>query len=186
VLSADRTSIGSAATNDIVLDGDRTVSRLHAVIERLPGGWTVRDLGSRNGTFVNAVRVLSDRVLRNGDELRLGETRLMFRWDETDSGPLTEVAAARPTLTPREHDVLVALCTPVFSGNLFTEPASIREIAATLFVSEAAVKQHLTNLYDKFGLHAGTERRRVVLANEAIRRSVVTLADLRAGADNPS
>jgi hypothetical protein len=180
VLSADRASVGTAPTNDIVVTSDRTVSRLHAVIERFPGGWSVRDLGSRNGTFVNGTRVLSDCALRTGDEIRVGSTRLAFRSDEGVGDPLTEVADSPPTPTPRERDVLVALCAPVFSGELFTEPASIKEIAAALVVSEAAVKQHMLNLYDKFGLHTGN--RRVLLANEAIRRGVVTLADLRAGA----
>jgi hypothetical protein len=180
VMSGERASVGTAATNDIVITSDRTVSRLHAVIERFPGGWSVRDLGSRNGTFVNGTRVLADCALRTGDEIRVGATRLSFRCDDDGAGgPLTEVADSPPPPPPRERDVLVALCAPVFSGELFTEPASIREIAAALVVSEAAVKQHMLNLYDKFGLHSGN--RRVLLANEAIRRGVVTLADLRAG-----
>lgn len=185
VLSDDRVSIGTAASNDIVVASDRTVSRLHAVLERFPGGWSVRDLGSRNGTYVNGTRVLSDCALRGGDEIRVGATRILFRSDEGGADLLTEFADRPPTLTPREQDVLVALCTPVFSGAMFTEPASTRDIAAALFVTEAAVKQHMLNLYDKFGLGSGTERRRVVLANEAIRRGVVTLADLRAGAGGP-
>src|SRR5258708_2793946 len=122
VLEQDRASIGNAPTNDVVIDTDRTVSRLHAVLERTPGGWCIRDLGSRNGTFVNGVRVLADKALHAGDEIRVGETRLSFRADAGDDGMLTEAAAARPTLTPRELDVLVTLCAPVFSGNLFTEP----------------------------------------------------------------
>lgn len=178
VLSADRASIGAAASNDVAVAGDRTVSRLHAVLERFGGGWCVRDLGSRNGTYVNGTRVLADHALQPGDEIRVGATRITFRSDD-DHGLATEVAGRAPTLTPRERDVLVALCAPVFSGAVFTEPASIREIAAALVVTEAAVKQHLTNLYEKFGLSAGTERRRVLLANEAIRQGVVTLADLR-------
>jgi len=50
-------------------------------------------------------------------------------------------------------------------------------------VSEAAVKFHLANLYDKFGLSEhqdGAPSRRVTLAAEAIRRRAVTIADLRA------
>ncbi len=53
-----------------------------------------------------------------------------------------------PELTRRERDVLVALCRPLARGAVFTEPASIREVADTLGVSETAVKQHLTNRYD--------------------------------------
>ena len=46
--------------------------------------------------------------------------------------------------------MLVVLCRPLLARDLFTEPASIRAIAAELVVSEAAVKQHLVNMYDKF------------------------------------
>ena len=75
--------------------------------------------------------------------------------------------------------MLVVLCRPLLARDLFTEPASIREIAAELVVSEAAVKQHLANLYDKFALGADLTHRRTRLANDAIRRGAVTLADLR-------
>jgi DNA-binding NarL/FixJ family response regulator len=74
--------------------------------------------------------------------------------------------------------VLVALCSPLANGDVFTEPATVREIAAALVVSENAVKLHLTNLADKFGIH-GSERRRSRLANAALDAGVVTLADLR-------
>jgi DNA-binding NarL/FixJ family response regulator len=56
----------------------------------------------------------------------------------------------------------------------------VREIAASLAVTEAAVKQHLLNLYGKFGIVDGGERRRVALARAAIRRGVVELRDLDA------
>lgn len=83
-----------------------------------------------------------------------------------------------PELTPRERDVVVALCRPATSSELFVEPSSVREIAALLEVSEAAVKQHLLNLYDKFGIVDGDERRRVALARAAIRTGVVGVGDL--------
>ena len=51
-------------------------------------------------------------------------------------------------------------------------------MAHELFVTEAAIKQHLQNLYDKFAIPPEGERR-VRLANEAIRRGAVTLAMLR-------
>jgi pSer/pThr/pTyr-binding forkhead associated (FHA) protein len=186
-LETDRLTLGKDPSNDVVLDADPTVSRLHAVLERFPAGWTLRDLTSRNGTFVNRERVLSECRLRAGDEIRLGATRLTFRSDELLDPVATEAAVGAPELTRRERDVLVALCRPVFSGDVFTEPASLKEMAAALFVSEAAVKQHLVNLYDKFGLYDGGERRRVRLANEAIRRGAVSLADLRAdsGGESP-
>src|SRR5882757_146930 len=77
VLDAQRVSVGKARSNDIVLGSDPTVSRMHAVLERFAGGWCVRDLAARNGTFVNGQRLLGDRQLRSGDEIRLGATRLV-------------------------------------------------------------------------------------------------------------
>jgi DNA-binding NarL/FixJ family response regulator len=87
-----------------------------------------------------------------------------------------------PEITRRERDVLIALCRPAASSELFIEPASVRDIAATLAVSEAAVKQHLLNLYEKFAIADCNERRRVALAREAMRRDVVTVGELRSAA----
>ena len=76
--------------------------------------------------------------------------------------------------------MLLALFRPALSAEVFSEPASTRDVAATLSISEAAVKQHLAHLYDKFGIYGEGERRRVRLANEALRRGAVTMADVRA------
>ena len=126
-------------------------------------------------------RVLATQAFfDDGDEIRIGRTRIVFR-AAADAPHVTETRTADPApdLTRRERDVLVALCRPVLSADLFTEPASIRVIAEHLVVTEAAVKQHLLRLYDKFGVYESGERRRVRLANEAIRRGAVTLSDLR-------
>jgi DNA-binding CsgD family transcriptional regulator len=49
-----------------------------------------------------------------------------------------------------------------------------------LVITQAAVKQHLANLYDKFGVAATDANRRARLANEALRRGAVSLTELRA------
>jgi ATP/maltotriose-dependent transcriptional regulator MalT len=68
------------------------------------------------------------------------------------------------------------LCRPLARGEVFAEPASIRAVADALGISDAAVKQHLVNLYDKFGIFDG-ERRRVRLANAVLSEGVVRLED---------
>src|SRR5881397_1148139 len=78
-LSGERVTVGKGTENDIVLPDDATVSRLHAVLERFPAGWCVTDLGSSNGTWVNGERIWSSRSLRHGDEIRVGQSRLIFR-----------------------------------------------------------------------------------------------------------
>lgn len=85
-------------------------------------------------------------------------------------------------MTPRERVVLVELCRPLLSGNVFTQPASVREIAEVLVVSEAAVKQHLARLYVKFGvIDDDVGPRRVRLANAALEQGAVSMRDLRGG-----
>jgi ATP/maltotriose-dependent transcriptional regulator MalT len=179
-LGADRTTVGKAAENDVALEHDATASHLHAVLERFPAGWCVADLGSSNGTWVNGERIWSARRLRHGDEIRVGQTRVIFRDPVAAGGSVTEVEDAPPALTARERDVLVALCRPLLDRDMFTEPASTRAIAAQLVITQPAVKQHLANLYDKFGVGGDQSNRRSRLANEALRRGAVSLSELRA------
>ena len=183
VLPADRATVGKGGENDVVLPGDPTVSRLHAVLERFPAGWCVTDLGSSNGTFLNGERIWAQHRLRHGDELKIGQVRLLFRNSADVGHTVTESELDAPVLTPRERDVLVVLCRPLLARDMFTEPASIKEVAAELVVSEAAVKQHLVNLYTKFDVEDAPSHRRTRLANEAIRRGAVTIGDLRRGED---
>ncbi len=177
-LAADRSTIGKAAENDLALTDDATASHLHAVLERFPAGWCVTDLGSSNGTWVNGERIWASRRLRSGDEIRIGQTRLLFRDPLTPVAAATEAEIGPPTLTPRERDVLLALCRPLLARDMFTEPAGTRAIAEELVITQAAVKQHLANLYDKFGVEAEHAHRRARLANEALRRGAVSLTEL--------
>ena len=183
VCDGDRVTIGADPSSNVCIDDDGAVSRLHAVVENYGAGWAVRDLGSRNGTFVNGERVLGEQALRAGDELRIGNTRVVFREHGMADRPLrlTQVLAEdpHPDLTRRERDVLRALCRPLASSDPFPQPASIKAIAKELVVTDAAVKQHLLHLYDKFGLDDQTENRRVRLANETIRRGLLSPIELR-------
>jgi hypothetical protein len=178
-LDDDRVTIGTDPTNELIIEGTG-VSRVHAVFEWFGGVWCVRDLGSRNGTFVNGQRILGEYALNAGDEILLGKFRIVFR-GPARSTKATQAIAEPPSLTPRERDVLIALCRPLLGGSAFTEPASIRSIAEALVVSEAAVKQHLSRLYTKFGVNEGDERRRVRLANAAVSLGAVSSGDLQSG-----
>lgn len=179
-LDVDHVTIGRSTENIVPLPWDSTVSALHAVVERYASGWSVRDLGSTNGTFVNNVRLSAEHRLRNGDEVRFGSSRVVFRLRSAPASTVTAATEPPPHVTRREHEVLVALCRPLLGGDMFTEAATVAVIAADLVVTEAAVKFHLSNLYDKFDVADGGEgARRSRLANEAIRRRALTLSDLR-------
>jgi predicted component of type VI protein secretion system len=180
-LSGETMTVGRLARNDITL-ADDSVSRLHALLENRSGTWCIRDLSSRNGTFVNGERILTERVLRDSDDLRIGASRLVFRDDVVTPYEETHAAEPPPELTRRERDVLLALFRGANPDEPFLEPASTRQIALALVVSEAAVKQHLLNLYRKFDIAPNVPGRRLRLANEAMRRGALRVSELRLGA----
>jgi FHA domain len=72
----NRTLIGRSPDCDVFLD-DVTVSRRHAELDRADDTFTIRDLGSLNGTFVNRRRIES-AVLEDDDELQIGKYRMTF------------------------------------------------------------------------------------------------------------
>jgi pSer/pThr/pTyr-binding forkhead associated (FHA) protein len=73
LLDANETKIGRDINNDICLD-DITVSRSHALISKTDG-YSIKDLGSLNGTYVNAIAVRESKVLP-GDEVQIGKYHL--------------------------------------------------------------------------------------------------------------
>ena len=76
-LSDERTLIGRSPECEVFLD-DVTVSRRHSAIGRNGDTFTIEDLGSLNGTFVNRRRIESTTELEDDDELQIGKYRLTF------------------------------------------------------------------------------------------------------------
>ena len=73
LLDSNETKIGRDINNEICLD-DITVSRSHALISKTDG-YSIKDLGSLNGTYVNAIAVRESKVLP-GDEVQIGKYHL--------------------------------------------------------------------------------------------------------------
>ena len=172
-LTGDVTTVGRGAGVDISL-GDPSVSRLHAELVRRGPHVYVSDLGlSVNGTRVNG-RPVGKRVLMDGDVLSFGTCRTrvtgLGAGGADDTLELRRISA--PDLTRRELEVLTALCRPALQQDAFVAPATAHDIADELVVTEAAVKQHLLRLYQKFRIPEGVNRR-ARLANEVISAGVV-------------
>ncbi len=73
LLDAAQTKLGRDMSNEIILD-DITVSRSHALISK-SNGYRLKDLGSLNGSYVNAVAV-KESVINAGDEVQIGKYHL--------------------------------------------------------------------------------------------------------------
>lgn len=151
-LTGDLVTIGRGAGCDLVLAGDESVSRQHARLERTAGGWTVTDLGSRNGTHLNGRRLGAATEVAHDDRLRVGSFVLLVRSDDEENLETTDESSRnghRPRtdtgLSARELDVVRL----VFAG--LTDQA----IADELFVSIKTVHSHL----DRIGQKTGHRRR---------------------------
>jgi DNA-binding NtrC family response regulator len=81
VFAAGLVRVGSASSNDIVLD-DSKVSRHHLLLEIRPQGLRARDLGSKNGTFFQRSRIAVVDLPVGGAVLKLGETELTLMPDD--------------------------------------------------------------------------------------------------------
>ena len=177
-----RVTVGRSPGNDVALEWDTEVSRLHAELERLGDEWTVSDDGlSRNGSFVNGSRISGRCRLRDGDVLRVGRTTIAYRVPEAADSRPTAAAGSRPqvpSLTPTQRSVLVALCRP-YKDTEFATPATNQQIADELYLSVDAVKAHLRTLFGYFGVeHLPQNQKRSYLAIRALQDGVVSTRDL--------
>jgi predicted component of type VI protein secretion system len=180
---ARRLSIGRAPGNDLDLQWDTEVSRLHAELEVTAGEWTVADEGlSRNGTFLNGTRISGRQRLRDGDVVRVGRTTIAFRRPESvDESRPTQIAGAHVTpdsLSATQRQVLTALARP-YKHDEFASPATNQDIADELYLSIDAVKSHLRTLFQRFGIeHLPQNQKRARLVAEALQLGVIAVRNL--------
>ena len=143
-LAGDRFTIGRDADNDIVLSGDMRASRRHAELQNRSGGWLLRDLHSRNGTFLNGERV-SKGPLRGGDRIKVGDSTFSFVAEKDPRATIADThsdnSETEPALSARENEVLT----------LLAQGLTDREIAEELVISLATVRSHLDRIRDKTG-----------------------------------
>jgi DNA-binding winged helix-turn-helix (wHTH) protein len=81
--------IGRGSEADIVLDRPR-VSRSHARVRVVSGGAVIEDVGSKNGTFLGGRRIDRAEPIKDGDEIRIGAVRLIFRASSRAAATKTE------------------------------------------------------------------------------------------------
>jgi pSer/pThr/pTyr-binding forkhead associated (FHA) protein len=189
---SERLTIGRGEGVDLTLDWDERVSRVHAELERVGESWALVDDGlSTNGSFVNGKRVRGRRRLEEGDELRLGGTRLVFRAPEGGVGgaattKISQSVVAFTAVSDAQRRVLVALCRPFAGGDPWARPATNKDIAAELYLTVPAVKTHLRALFGRFGIEdLGQNEKRLRLAELAFQAGLVSMEDVQGQSNHP-
>lgn len=109
--------IGRDAECDLTLH-DSYASRQHCWVEQREGRWWVRDLGSKNGTWVGEERVAHERLLYDGDVILVGHTRIRLR----EAG-VTETYDAVPAVQSHHHLWLDEAARAVILDEAPIEPA---------------------------------------------------------------
>jgi len=98
LVAGERVTLGRAPGNTVVLHDERA-SRLHAEVVSTSEGWVVRDLQSRNGTFLAGGRLVADHRLSAGDLFQIGLAEIRYDEADRDGGETGNSMAATGTGT---------------------------------------------------------------------------------------
>jgi pSer/pThr/pTyr-binding forkhead associated (FHA) protein len=108
-LEGELATLGRATGSTVRFPSDDAVSKLHAVLEHSAEGWRLRDAGSSNGTFLNGRRLDGEQLLRAGDEIGIGTSRVMMRSAAQTAGADQRTSRlAEPPTAPAGSETSVA------------------------------------------------------------------------------
>jgi len=125
-LEGDSLIVGRSSAAELVL-ADRFLSRKHARLFQDNGSWMVEDLGSRNGTLINGVRIEEPTKLKADDEIRLSGSVIMVRsGDKKDDRVVTSAAKhdTAQTVFRRASDLISRHSSDATGG--LTTPEALR------------------------------------------------------------
>jgi pSer/pThr/pTyr-binding forkhead associated (FHA) protein len=154
VVPDDGISVGREVGNDVVISSSE-VSRKHAEIVPMPGGYHLNDL-STNGVFVNGTRIEQKQVLGRGDVIKIGPEEFRFYADQAKAAPAAPPAAPAAPLAPVAPVAPVAPAvapapTPPAAPVAPVAPPKAREVKldlesaiASAAVSQAPVREPVT------------------------------------------
>ncbi len=80
-LTGERMAVGRSSAAELCFPEDAGLSRQHFVFETQDGAWTIQDLGSKNGTFVNNIQLKARLTLKPGDRITAGHVVIVFAPD---------------------------------------------------------------------------------------------------------
>ena len=181
--------LGKSSTADVILD-DPYVSRQHAQISVEGGRFTIKDLGSRNGTYVNGSPLSNDaQTLKGGDRIELGQGHVTLRFEEESptltlqTGPPTPGA---PSVAP--EGTVTIMFSDIEGSTLMTERLGDHRTQEVLRDHNAAVRGQVEahgGFEVKFQgdsfMVAFPSARRAVHCAQAVQRAMVEYRERDAG-----
>jgi phosphoserine phosphatase RsbU/P len=122
-LEKDSYTLGRSGTNDLAFPTDQSLSREHLVFERTGDEWTIRDLGSRNGTQINGARMNGSAALAHGDRITAGHVSIRFdvRGEFADAKTREVRFVDQPTSEAVPHDAVFADLTSALQTSVQLE-----------------------------------------------------------------
>lgn len=139
---------------------DLSVSRFHAEVTPCETGVRVKDLGSRNGTYVNGLRV-NEADVQPGQSVRFGNAQFqLVRHDQPEEDSSHANSEVSTYIMPQsEQSVAAALLSDAQKRvlNLLLEGKSEKEVASKLTVSPHTVHNHVKEIYRRMNVNSRPE-----------------------------
>jgi serine phosphatase RsbU (regulator of sigma subunit)/pSer/pThr/pTyr-binding forkhead associated (FHA) protein len=108
-LAGERLSVGRSSAAEISFPEDAGLSRQHFAFEPEGDDWTVQDLGSKNGTFVNNIPLKARLVLRPGDRITAGHITVVYAPESKGTGPGVVIFEGDDETSPTSSTVVTTL-----------------------------------------------------------------------------
>lgn len=120
-LSGDRYSLGRATTNELCYPDDFGLSRQHLAFERIDGVWSIKDLGSKNGTMLNGFRISNPTPLSDGDVVNAGHLSITYGGsEEPDTMNQTVIFVERADVESAPSNTVVSSLKDLAPGQSFS------------------------------------------------------------------
>src|SRR5580693_710738 len=108
-LTGERLSVGRASSADLCFPEDAGLSRQHFAFESQGEDWTVQDLGSKNGTFVNNIPLKAKLILHPGDRITAGHLVIVYCPDSEKAEQNVVVFEGEESSSPATSTVVTSL-----------------------------------------------------------------------------
>ncbi len=150
---------------------DQTISRRHAELQRVDGGWNIHDLNSANGTYLNGVRLQKPARLKHGDQIRVGSTLMVYSGDEgvqqysgasipddlvtLDAGSPNLDAAVVASVPSNEDSIVMAAPETAYAVKAWNVMRELTDIIGTLMPVDRLLARVMDIIFQEVEIERG-------------------------------